>query len=62
MLEGWQMETVNPFAEKCLRVFIAQGYTAADIEEAKAAIRAAWPDLAMRKLWVDWINEQAKEL
>lgn len=50
---------MNPFAERCLQVFTELGYTQADIEEAKAAIKAAWPDLAMRQLWVNWINEQS---
>lgn len=48
------------FAEKCVQVWTAQGYTAADIEEAKQVIRNAWADSELKQLWINWINEQAK--
>jgi hypothetical protein len=46
------------FSEKALRVFKAKGFTEADIEEAKEAIRKDWPDLELRKLWINWIEKE----
>ena len=48
------------FADKCMMVFKAKGFTDAEIEESKQAIREAWPDEQMRTLWVGWINAEAE--
>lgn len=48
------------FAEKAVMVFKHLGYTDTDIEEAKLVIQSAWPDVELRRKWVEWINKQAE--
>ena len=48
------------FADTCLMVFRAKGFTPEDIEEAKQAVREAWPDVELRAMWISWIDNEFK--